>query len=90
MQSIITKYLGPGNVRGSRISVKATGGVRRSYHVDNAMSVDANHIAAAQRFARELGWSGEWIGGAYDDKGAQIFVRRWHDDRDSFIVAESR
>lgn len=86
MQSIITKYHGPGNVRGSRIVATATGGLRRSYSIDNAMSIDENHKEAAAKFAREFDWSGEWIGGAYDDKDAQVFVRRWHDNRDTFTV----
>lgn len=89
MQSIITKYIGPGNVRGSRIVAKATGGIRRTYPLNNAQSVDGNHKDAAAKLARELGWSGQWIGGAYDDKGAQVFVRRWHDNRDTFTVEEN-
>lgn len=90
MQSIIAKYIGPGNVRGSRIIVKATGGIRRSYKLAVELSNDENLKACAQKFAQELGWSGEWIGGAYDNKGALIFVRQWHDRRDNFKVSPAQ
>lgn len=86
MQSIITKYHGPRNVRGSRVSATATGGLRRTYTWNDAKSADDNHKDAAAKLAQEFGWSGKWHGGAYNDKGAQIFVRQWHDERDSFTV----
>lgn len=58
MQAIATKYIGPTNHHGSRISVSADAG-RRIYSWDPALNVEENHTAAAERFAREL----KWIGG---------------------------
>lgn len=84
MQSIITQYAGPTNTRGSRIIARSTSGIRRSYPVDNAKSIDENHKNAALTFAIEFGWNGHYVGGAYNDKGAQIWVREWYDRRDSF------
>lgn len=86
MQSIITKYFGPGNVRGSRVQAKATGGISRFYSWDDSLSSDQNHKNAAENLAKELGWSGRWVAGAYNDKGAEVWVRLWHDGRDQFTV----
>lgn len=88
MQSIITKYHGPGNVRGARISATATGGIGRYYPYDHAVTADCNHRFAAIRLAEELNWSGHWVGGVLNDKGAEIWVREWEDKRDSFDVAD--
>lgn len=57
MQAIATKYIGPTNHHGSRISVSADAG-RRIYSWDLALNVEENHTAAAERFARELRWIG--------------------------------
>lgn len=84
MQSIITAYWGPAAIRGARMIVKATGGIRRTYPYDDTLDPDANHMEAAKRFAAELKWGGTWHGGAYNDKGATIWVRQWHDSRDTF------
>lgn len=81
MQSIITKYHGPGNVRGARVIATATGGLHRSYSWDHAKNSEDNHKDAAAKFAREFDWDGRFVGGAYNDKGAWIFVREWSDKR---------
>lgn len=89
MQSIITKYYGPGNVRSSRLLVWTTGNPKTRFPFGwrPELSADENHKQAALSVARKMRWDGQWHGGAYDDKGAQIWVRVYDDQRDSFTVA---
>lgn len=56
MQSIFTKYHGPTNKRGSRIKATASGGASITISVDNAMSVEKNHDAAAIALCKKIGW----------------------------------
>jgi hypothetical protein len=74
MQSIITKYIGPGNVRGSRLSVRATGGCSLMLHWRDELNNEENHREGAMALARKYGWHGTWTAGAYNDKGATIWV----------------
>lgn len=72
-QAIATKYLGPTNHRGAR--VKATcdaGSVVVAW--DHALSVPANHEAAARALARRLDWTGTWVGGALPDGRGYAFT----------------
>ncbi|MDL5595979.1 hypothetical protein QS468_24895 [Bacillus subtilis] len=58
MQAIQTKYLGPTETRGSRISAKcAAGSVTLGY--DHALDLESNHVAAAMALCAKLGWSDE-------------------------------
>jgi hypothetical protein len=73
MQTIETKYHGPSNVRGSRISAAASGNKARvilSY--DHALNGDANHQAAAAALMAKLNWTGRYIGG--HTKTGMVFV----------------
>lgn len=72
MKSIITKYLGPGNVRGSRMKATAAGGCSKTVPYDDALTQDGNHAAAAQALATQLGWRGTWVRGYLED--ATVFV----------------
>lgn len=55
MQAIITKYFGPGNVRGSRIkATAAAGSVTMSY--DYCLNPDDNHRKAAELLCVKMGW----------------------------------
>ena len=73
-QTIITRYHGPGNVRGSRYSATTSSGKRRWMSIDHAENDETNHHRAAQRLAETLNWPGKWQGGALNDKGAMIWV----------------
>lgn len=88
MQSIITKYYGPTNTRAGRIMAWTTGnpGTKYPFAWQYELSADANHKHVAENIARKLRWDGQWHGGAYDDKGAQIWVRQWDDNHESFTV----
>lgn len=73
-QAITTKYLGPSNVRGSRVKASCQAG---SLTLDwtHSLNGNENHMAAAQALANRLGWDGEWVGG-FDRDGRGVFVQR--------------
>ena len=85
MQAITTKYIGPANVRGSRIKATAAAG-SITLHWDDALNSDDNHKAAARALATKLGWDyGEWIAGVTKD-GASVWVCNTLNAADKFTV----
>ncbi len=73
MQAITTKYIGPSNVRGSRVKATALGG-SVTLGWNDSLNSDANHKCAAQVLANKLGWNyGEWIEGHLPD-GSSVWV----------------
>lgn len=62
MQAITTKFHGPTNIRGSRISATAEAG-RITLSWDSAKNPEANHLAAAVAFAQKFGCKGRIVGG---------------------------
>jgi hypothetical protein len=64
-----TKYHGPTNHRGSRISVTHAQGGKRLY-VDYcyALDIEENHANAVRAYLDYMCWDGEWVTGA-DDTG---------------------
>ena len=75
MQTIETKYHGPGNVRGSRISATASGGggrVMLSY--DDELNDTDNHKAAALALMAKMDWEGTMQGGDLKRGMVWIFV----------------
>ena len=54
-QAIITRFHGPTNSRGSRISATAEAG-RVYVECDDALSIAQNHAAAARKLAFKFGW----------------------------------
>lgn len=81
-QAIATKYHGPTDRLGSRVSAKADAG-RVVLAWDYALSTEGNHRAAAEALARKLDWQGAWIGGGLPDQG-YCFVLQ--DDQGGFVV----
>jgi len=64
MQTIETKYHGPTNYKGSRISATASGGggrVMLSY--DDALNSEDNHKAAVLALMEKMDWLGTVHGG---------------------------
>ena len=55
-QAIETKYVGPTNHQGSRVIATTPGGHRHTQQWDYALSVDANHYAAAEALCAKLDW----------------------------------
>ena len=77
-QAIVTKYHGPTNTRGSRISAKAEAG-RISVSYDHALNASENHRAAAQALADKMGWTiaafyPSLVGGALPGNAGYCFV----------------
>jgi hypothetical protein len=61
MQAFHTRYLGPTNVRGSRIKASAAAG-SQTVSYDHALNLEENHKAAAEAFQQKLGWTGQYYG----------------------------
>ena len=72
-QAIETKFHGPTNSSGSRISAKAWAGSTR-VHYNHALNADQNHLAAAKALAEKMEWHGLWIGGGKADGRGYTFV----------------
>lgn len=80
MQAITTKFISPTNTRGSRI--KATCDAKSiTINWDYSLDVSANHTAAANKLASELGWKGEWFGGSGKDGYVFVCANRTFSDR---------
>lgn len=84
LRCITTKWHGPTNSRGSRVKATAHKGQGGSlvHHWDYGIAndrpgvndIEGNHIAAAQKLAERLGWSGEWVAGALPSEDGYAFV----------------
>ncbi len=74
MKAIITKFLGPTNTRGSRITARDSDGNRTTVGYRHEISGDENHDAAAVALCRKMGWKGNLVGGSTKDGRAYVFV----------------
>lgn len=76
MKAIKTTYLGPTNVRGSR--VKASDCDRNSIILswDNALDSDENHKAAAKALCDKMNWQGELVMGSFPKCNVHVFASR--------------
>ena len=81
MQSIETRFYGPGNARGARIKAQASGGMFVWSDWDYAIGSEENHKQAAIKLIRKLGWAhdktrgdtyGDWYAGG--TKNGYVFV----------------
>jgi hypothetical protein len=61
-QAITTRYLGPGNVRGSRVKATAEAG-SVTLDWDDALDSYDNHVKAAEALVAKFKWGGVWYGG---------------------------
>jgi hypothetical protein len=80
MQAIVTKYLRPSNVKGSRIKAACQAG-SITLHWDDALNSDQNHCGAAKALATKLGWFGHWVAGGLPD-GSTAWVENSLADRE--------
>lgn len=67
--SIVTKYIGATNNRGSRIRVQRGDGgnteeTRKTYTWDYALDPSENHAQAIQKYLTHMGWGGTWVTGS--------------------------
>lgn len=82
MQTIETKYHGPTDTRGSRISATASGRRERVWvSYDNALNAEGNHMAAALKLMEVLNWTGRYIGGR--TPAGMVFVHA----HSSYVIA---
>jgi len=73
MQAIVTRYFGPGNVRGSRVKATAQAG-SLTVEWNDGLTFEANHRAAAHALAARYGWAGRWVGGGLPSEAGQVWV----------------
>lgn len=73
MRVIRTRYHGPTDFKGARVSAKTPGGNRVCIPWDHALNNDGNHDAALRKLACKLGLVGKWYG-ASDPKGGRIYA----------------
>lgn len=72
-QAIVTRYHGPTNTKGARISATASAG-RVYVPYDHALNADGNHEAAATALCAKFGWAGELACGGLEWGGDRVFV----------------
>ena len=73
MQAIVTKFIAPSNVKGSRIKATCQAG-SATLQWDHALDPYGNHLTAAKALATKYGWDyGEWIGAELPG-GATVWV----------------
>ncbi len=72
MNAITTKYYGPTNYRGARVTASDVDGNRATIPYPYELSGEAVHRAAADQLCGKMGWSNDLIGGAV--KGGYVFV----------------
>lgn len=81
MTGIVTKFLGPSNVRGARVKATTTNtnpatGKKETLTIgwDHAKNSGDNHATAAKALAIAVGFTGEWVSAGTDD--GFVYVRR--------------
>ena len=79
-QAIVTRYHGPTDTKGTRVSATAEAG--RIYVAwDYSLDTNTNHARAAETLARKFGWTGKFVAGGTRDYCAFVC-----DDGDGFTV----
>ncbi len=86
MKSITTKYHGPTNSRGSRVSA-TDGDSRIALSWDSALDSDANHDAAAKALCLKLGWANQSLMRGNHNTG-NVYVFDSHANRVRFTSEE--
>lgn len=72
MKAIVTKYHGPTDYKGSRITASDEDGNRITISYPHELSGEQVHRKAAQALCDKMGWSGELTGGSL--KHGYVFV----------------
>lgn len=78
-QGISTRYIAPGNVRGSRVKAiarkRSNLGAEMS-HTESYQhgSSDEEHTRAAKILATKLGWAGLWVAGGKPEEDGNQYV----------------
>lgn len=74
MKAISTKYHGPTNTRGSRITATDEDGNRVSISYPYDLSGEAVHRKAAETLKAKMGWKGKLVGGSLKNGYVFVFV----------------
>jgi len=74
MKAILTKYHGPTDTRGSRVSASDEDGNRVSIPYPHELSGEAVHRKAADALCQKMGWAGELICGGIKTGYAFVWV----------------
>ena len=74
MKAIVTKFHGPTNVRGSRISATDEDGNRVIVSSDHSLSTDGKHDAAAVALCKKMKWDGVLMRGGLKHGNCYVFV----------------
>lgn len=82
MKAIQTRYVGPGNVRGSRVIASDEDGNRATVSYDSSLSSEAAHFVAAKALCDKMGWTGMLVAGGI--KNGYVFV--WLDGDAPYTV----
>jgi len=73
LQAIETKYHGPTNTRGARISATTASGVHKTFPYRHELNAEDNHTEACRLLTIHLAWNDrQWFGGA--TKSGYVFV----------------
>lgn len=73
-KAICTRYHGPTNTRGARITATDLDGNRKSIPYPHELRSEEGHQKAAQELADKMGWKGKLVGGAIKHGYAFVFV----------------
>ena len=73
MKAILTKYLGPTNVRGSRVKASAEG-VSVTIPYASELNAERAHDEAALALVRKMGWPGTLVRGGRPDMRGYVYV----------------
>ena len=76
MKAILTKYVCPTNVRGSRYVAYDLDNNRVMLDANHALSSEENHASAAHALCAKMGWKGKLAAGATKEGYAFVFVDR--------------
>jgi hypothetical protein len=80
MKAIFTKYHGPTNTRGSRISASDEDGNKVSIPYPHELSGEAVHRKAADALCAKMNWTGDLIGGSHRKGYVFVFqTATWHE-----------
>lgn len=74
MKAIMTKYHGPTDFRGSRVSAFDGDGNRVYRSINHALSNDDNRIEATKELCRKMNWHGTLMQGDYKGNALYVFV----------------
>ena len=78
MKAIVTKYHGPTNFKGSRITASDEDGNRVTIGYPHELSGEDCHRKAAQALCDKMSWTGTLVGGSLKNGYVFTFGPSWH------------